>query len=262
MMCPMPIESYMRNDIPIVQSPYPVILLKFPPRLFAITMNHEIEANTSLGFVYNNAQVLVNMDFPAKTSCSENLCDRQRVNDWNGSRGCGCYGMSQNSSSLVFKHAIDVNTATNSMSMSDFSSLKFSQLYLSGDIPGSCKLYMIQYTEAAMNMQIALDSCIEFISNNGGFSVVGWYKRGIINDQSLLAARKIVNNNSNGNSSNNNNNENNRSDDLQVDSGEISYHFVHIFPTNRDFLDPTTTLGHQLREKKYNVTGFDSMRNN
>eukprot|EP00957_Ditylum_brightwellii_P138811 10580935-Ditylum_brightwellii.AAC.1 len=30
MMCPMLIESYMCNDIPIVQSPYPLILLKFP----------------------------------------------------------------------------------------------------------------------------------------------------------------------------------------------------------------------------------------
>eukprot|EP00957_Ditylum_brightwellii_P186858 14229200-Ditylum_brightwellii.AAC.1 len=62
-------------------------------------MNHEIEANTSLAFVYNNTQAFVNM----------------RVNDWNGFRRCGCYGMSQNISSLVFKHAIDISTATNSM---------------------------------------------------------------------------------------------------------------------------------------------------
>eukprot|EP00957_Ditylum_brightwellii_P008646 656386-Ditylum_brightwellii.AAC.1 len=72
-------------------------------------------------------------------------------------RDCGCYGMSQNSSSLVFKHAIDLSTATNSMSMPEFLSSKFSQLYLSGDIPRSCKLYMLQYPEAAMNMQIALE---------------------------------------------------------------------------------------------------------
>eukprot|EP00957_Ditylum_brightwellii_P143130 10905762-Ditylum_brightwellii.AAC.1 len=199
MMCPLPIEFYMCNDIPIVQSPYPVILLKFPSRVFAISMNHKIEANTSLASVYNNAQASVNIVFPTKTTCSGNMCDRQRVNDWNGSRGCDCYGMSQNSSSLVYQHAIGISPATGSMNMSEFSSLKFSQLYLSGVIPGYCQLYMLQYIEAAMDMQIVLEQCIETINNNGGFTVVGWYKRGIINDQSLIAARKIVSNNSTNN---------------------------------------------------------------
>eukprot|EP00957_Ditylum_brightwellii_P050858 3856867-Ditylum_brightwellii.AAC.1 len=68
MMRPMPIESYMRNGIPIVQSPYPVILLKFPSQLFAISMNHKIEANTSLAFVYNNVQASVNIVFPTKAT--------------------------------------------------------------------------------------------------------------------------------------------------------------------------------------------------
>eukprot|EP00957_Ditylum_brightwellii_P108216 8256661-Ditylum_brightwellii.AAC.1 len=61
MMCSIPIVSYMHNNIPIVQSPYPAILLKFSTCLFAISMNHEIEANTSLTFVYNNAQAFTNM---------------------------------------------------------------------------------------------------------------------------------------------------------------------------------------------------------
>eukprot|EP00957_Ditylum_brightwellii_P057879 4388485-Ditylum_brightwellii.AAC.1 len=146
------------------------------------------------------------MVFPTKTSCSGNLCNHQRVNDWNGSRGCGCYRMSQNSSSFVYKHALDISTGIGSMSMSDFSSLKFSQLYLSGDIPSSCKLYMLQYLEASINMQIALDDCIELINDNDAFTVVRWYKRGIINDQSLPAAWKNLSNNSNSNSSNNNGN--------------------------------------------------------
>eukprot|EP00957_Ditylum_brightwellii_P142149 10830088-Ditylum_brightwellii.AAC.1 len=205
MMCPMQIKSDMCNDTPIVQSPYPVILLKFPPHLFSISRNHEIEATTSLAFVYNNTQASVNMVSPMKTSCSGNHCDHQRVNDWNDCRGCGCYDMSQNSSSLVFMHAIYIGTATSSISMSDVLSLMFSQLYLSGDIPCSCKLYMLQYTEFVLNMQLVLDSCIELINDNGGFTIVGWHKKGIINDQSLLAVRIIANNNNNNISSNNSN---------------------------------------------------------
>eukprot|EP00957_Ditylum_brightwellii_P106027 8087676-Ditylum_brightwellii.AAC.1 len=68
-------------------------------------------------------------------------------------------------------------------------------------------------------MQLALDSCIELINDNGGFTIVGWYKRGIINDQSILAMRKIVSNNIN-NISSNNNNGSNCNDNLQVVDGE------------------------------------------
>ena len=161
------------------------------------------------------------------------------MNDWLGTKGCGCYGMSPNSTSLVMQHTIDIQTPTGIRSMSDFSSLKFIKLYISSDIPGSCKLYMLQLTDAAINMNTALDQCVRLINSNDSFSVLRWYKRGIMNDQSLLAARKIVNSSNNYNSNNNNN----VNEELKVDAGEISYHFVYIFPTNRDFLNYTTNLG-------------------
>ena len=36
--------------------------------------------------------------------------------------------------------------------------LKFSKLYQSGDIPGSCKLYMLQLTDASLKLFEALDA--------------------------------------------------------------------------------------------------------
>jgi hypothetical protein len=130
----------MRNNIPIIQSPFPAIFLKFPSRIYPLCINKEIEAHTSLGFVYNGTHVSVNFAFPVKTTCSGNLCDHQHVNDWLGKKGCECYGMSPNSISLVMQHAVDIQTSNGMQNMSDFSFLKFLQLYLSGDIPGSCKL--------------------------------------------------------------------------------------------------------------------------
>eukprot|EP00957_Ditylum_brightwellii_P052220 3960125-Ditylum_brightwellii.AAC.1 len=64
------------------------------------------------------------------------------------------------------QHTVDVQTSNGIQSMSDFSSLKFSQLYLSGDIPGPCKLYMLQLTDAAINMNSALEECVELINEN------------------------------------------------------------------------------------------------
>eukprot|EP00957_Ditylum_brightwellii_P023713 1789437-Ditylum_brightwellii.AAC.1 len=107
-------------------------------------------------------------------------------------------------------------------------------------------------------MNESIDNFIGLISENGGFTVVGWYKRGIISDQILLAARRILNNNNAiGINRNSNNNE-----ELQVDTGDISYHFVHIVPTNHNFLDYSTSLGQHLNGLKYNVTEIDAMHNN
>ena len=147
---PMPITQYMRCDIPMIFSSLPAVLLK-TPKMITTAINQEIESNTSLGFVFNNVNLSVNYSSIIKTSCSGNLCDRQRVNDWLGVKGCGCYGMSPNSSSLVIQHAISMTTSQNGqMNMLEFSSLKFSKLYLNGDIPGSCKLYMLQLTIGSM----------------------------------------------------------------------------------------------------------------
>ena len=85
-------------------------------------------------------------------------------------------------------------------------------------------------------MFTAMEDCVGLINNNGGFTVIGWYNRGVINDKSLISAHNI---NFDG-SSGGNTNFNMTKYDIQVDSGEISYHIVTISPSNRAFLDPTT----------------------
>ena len=151
--CPMPIESYMRGDIPLIVSHQPAILLKFPRTVQAIPMVQESEANSSMSFVYNNARVDLHYTAAVKTTCYGNLCDRQRISDWNGIKGCGCYGMSPNSSSLALTHAITITPNTGEkLEMDNFSSRKFSSLYLSDVIPGSVKLYMLQVNEGYVNM--------------------------------------------------------------------------------------------------------------
>lgn len=248
---PLPIEAYMRCDIPLIVSHSPCILLTPPSTVSQISMNFAIESHTSLGFVYNNARVNVNYSSPIKTTCSGNFCDRQRISDWNNSRGCGCYGMSPNSTSLVFQHSISINTIDQTLKMDDFSSNKFSKLYLNGDIPGSVKIYMLQLTEAFINMYESMERCIDLINSNGGFTVVGWYKRGVINDKSLIATNSIANGTTNNTSFTN-------TDDVQVDSGDISYHIVNISPTNKNFLDSTSVLGGRLNALKFDVTSIET----
>eukprot|EP00957_Ditylum_brightwellii_P066345 5036071-Ditylum_brightwellii.AAC.1 len=137
--------------------------------------------------------------------------------------------------------------------MNEFSSIRFSKLYLSGDIPGSAKIFMLQLTDASIGMFEAMERCITLIIENGGFNTAGWYKRGVISNKSLIVARVDGLSSSN---FNNNNNNNNIDEDIHVDSGEISNHFVDLTPTNQDFLDNSTVLGSRLNTLKYVVSNM------
>ena len=167
----------------------PAMLMKTPRALENTRMMNDIEANTSLAFLYNNSQVAVNYAAAFKTTCSGNFCDRQKNSDWNGIKGCGCYGMSPNSTSLAIQHAITITANDETFQMDDFSSQRFSNIYLNNTIPGSAKLHMLQLTDAYVLLLDAITECVDYVNSNGGFTVVGWYKRGLINEKSLLTAR-------------------------------------------------------------------------
>ena len=257
--CPLPIDSYMRGDIPLLKTNHNAIILKNPSKIGSIPINNEIELNESHAFAYNNTEVKIHYTSPLKTSCSGKFCDHQRVNDWNNSKGCGCYNMNTNSSSLVLQHNITVTTILQGkLEMSDFSSLKFSKLYLSADIPGSCKLYSLQLTTAVYDLYAAMENCVNFINDNGGFTIIGWYKRGAIADKGLIVPKT----NMNGATTNANNQHlkyGNKDDDkVQVESSQLSYHIVSIQPSNSDFFDIQSEKYQLLQSMKYDVTDLEA----
>ena len=92
---------------------------------------------------------------------------------------------------------------------------------------------------------------IGFINDHGGFTIIGWYKRGVINDQSIVTRNSVqVGYNSS---------INNTSEDNRVDNGEMNYHTCSIHPTNGRLLDCNTTLGRGLRDKKCDVSVLNQM---
>ena len=58
-----------------------------------------------------------------------------------------------------------------------------------------------------------------------------------------------------------NENINNKNDEeMQFDSGWISYHIVNIIPSNRNLTDRNTHIGGQLCNIKFDVTTIDNSR--
>ena len=65
----------------------------------------------------------------------------------------------------------------------EFSSFRFSSLYLSEYFPKSTQ--RISFGSGSDNMEalyVCMDNVINFYNENGGFIIIGWYKRGEIND--------------------------------------------------------------------------------
>ena len=87
----------------------------------------------------------------------------------------------------------------------------------------------------------AIDDCIGYVNRNGGFTVVGWYKRGVINDKSLVAGAGPFS----------------KEDDVQIEAGKISYHIVQLIPTNRSFFRRGSPLYLGLNSRKFNVNEIE-----
>lgn len=236
-LAPIQIERMMQ-EIPLVRTDYPIIVMQAPPKLPTIQINNEIQGHGALAFISNGAHLSINRITVRSTTCGGCFCDKQRINDWIGTRGCGCYGVAANRSNLAIVHTIVVAMANGEVrTMNDFSSTKFSQIYLSNRIPADTRESSLQFTDAFFTLESTVDQVIDFINENGGFTVFGWYKRGIINDTSLVGM----------NTGNNN-------EEIQVDSGNINFHIVQLVPTNRDFHDFTSVLGVRLQRMKFDIT--------
>ena len=117
------------------------------------------------------------MTSPEETTCSDILCDKQRISDWAGQLGCGCYHMNHQRSNLALVHTIIIDNGQDLIMMLNFSSANFSKLYTNTCIPSSASIIDICMTEAYFTQLDSIRNFVESINKNGGFICVDWYKR-------------------------------------------------------------------------------------
>ena len=146
--------------------------------------------------------------------------------------------MSPNISSSIFQHSVFFSVGNDCIYHSNFSSTKFSSFYLSQRLPGSTPVSTLRATKDFWDIEDCILNVLDLINSNGGWTVVGWYKRGVITDKSLLEVplSNVVS--------------------TQVAAGQINYHIVQMIPTNRSFLVCGTALYQDLQREKYNVSNL------
>ena len=243
---PQPIEDYMNGDIPLVKTTGSLIVLVRPRQMPTVSINYEIHTDQSMAFCLNNRTLHLNQTSVTVTTCNGLMCDKGNINEWNNIKGCGCVGMNPNITNLALVHSIWIEDQTNviegirrKVTHSEFSSTKFSRSYLTGRIPPTVRKNTLNQTsDLFWQLEECITNVVEYVNENGGWTVVGWYKRGSMKDRSLI---EVANNN------------NANEEDTTVASGKLNMHIIELLPTNNLLMNPTTDLGRNLNALKFDV---------
>ena len=98
--------------------------------------------------------------------------------------------------------------------MNEFSSRQFLSFCTIDKIPVDVRASQLQATNVAYNLEDSIIRVTNYFNENGGWTVIDWCKKGIINDQSLVGMTED-------------------GEQAQVDSGNLNFHIDSLILTNR-----------------------------
>eukprot|EP00957_Ditylum_brightwellii_P094021 7158825-Ditylum_brightwellii.AAC.1 len=95
----------MSGDLPLVDTCFPVIVIKYPTKNPTAAIEYSIEGNCAKAFVYNAAMLQIHSITPEETKCSNLFCDEQCLHEIHA-QGCGhgCYHMFGRQSNIALDH--------------------------------------------------------------------------------------------------------------------------------------------------------------
>ena len=117
------------------------------------------------------------------------FCNKQRVRKvWRYNQGCCCYSYDSRRTNVIIDHSLEINNRgfqeeNGTIKIENFSSVQFSLLYQTSVFCSQIRQSALELTDAYFEVE----DCIENVLNeNGGFTVIGWYKRDNISDRTIL----------------------------------------------------------------------------
>ena len=228
---PNPVKEVFCNDILILPSTGSSILMKEPaqnilPNIWPTF--EESESNKTSAFKIRANLVLKNLSV-AESNCTGLFCDRQNL-DENSNYGCGCYqGSDTRHAKLVLSFCLEIEDGNNSFEVEDFSSHRFTQYFLQVPFPSTTCYNAWDHTPKYMDLVARINRILTLVNQSGKWSVIGWCKRGEINDQNF-------------------------SEEVQkVTSADVKHHVTSIFPYNTD----GDVLKNSINQLKYDNTELD-----
>ena len=211
-LAPRAIKQIYCNDIPILEPVCSMILMKEPsagdnPTIWEHAM--VTEANKTSSFQIEAEIKLLHFSV-CHSNCTGLFCDRQNLDETNNyKRGCGCYSTGDTRhAKLVLSFSFEITSdVCNSFVVEKFSSHKFTQTFLK--IPFQSTESINDYelnTRKFDDLYRRVIGIVKYVNENGAWVVIGWSKRGNINDA-------------------------NYDEDQKVSSAEVKHHVTTVFPT-------------------------------
>lgn len=146
--------------------------------------------------------------------CSGKLCDRQMDYVRDGSNSCGCYHYNRAASAVVLQFFLSLvhPNVREAMRMIRFRSWKTTNLLFRGGLNGCFSIQELQSPEATELIRTTLQLIKDYVGANGGWTIIGWYKRGSKTDASASAATE-------------------NKARANMGSDNVNYHVVYLYPT-------------------------------
>ena len=243
---PKPIEKYM-SGLPMIESQDQAILAS-PTVCTPIPFRNDLDGNEMKAFYVQGSSLdLRTMTF-VDTKCSGLFCDRQNLSD-GGKKACGCFSHKSSRSCVAMQMNILFSTQSGEIKlMEKFSSQQFFRFLTKGFLSIDIRSSQLQNGNDAYDDIIeSVENIFELINEDGGWTITGWSKRGLINDAALISSNSSG---SSGNASKENQNSS------KVLSEEVTTHIVQIEPTKREYLDMRSLRGEDIQNKRFDISSL------
>ena len=242
-----PIDKMMADDCPSLVTTRPVVVMRDPLSLNEVKVNYQVSAGVPSAFVLNNCQLEILDSEAVETGCGGLFCDKQRIREvMQYGQRCCCFRFSQRRPNMEVVHTMVIKHAslTEPLYIEDFSSTRFSLLFQNGILSCEITKESLDMTDYFDSMETKIESGVNQINDDGGFTVIGWYKRGQVQDRTVLIQNE--NEQSSRYAASNN-------PPVQVDKSTIKFHPCVIRPTKKEFFKKGTREYEELKKNKFNV---------
>jgi hypothetical protein len=241
-----PIERMMADDCPALVTSKPSIILQDPIAMNEVKINNQVAAGVPTAFVLSGCSIDILDSQPVETGCGGLFCDKQRIREIGMyNQGCCCFKFCQRRANMEIIHTVVINhiSLDEPLYIEEYSSARFSLLFQTGVLSAEISKESVDMTDLFDELDDSIQNGVQHINNNGGFTVIGWYKRGQIQDRTVVIQNSNDQNSRYGTTNNQN---------TQVDNSEIKFHPCVIRPTEKFFFE-NSTQATTLNENKFNV---------
>jgi hypothetical protein len=194
--------STLGQKLPLISSTKPLIPLKYSVK--DLTMKENItacnmmlpkEPGEMLYFASHGVKVTIShfeVDFK-EVSCTGIFCDRNQLKQANVSCGCmyeGEQGACVAEYTLTIPSLSKISNNHDTESIEECRSLRTTRLFFK-DLAAFGQQTLEKAQEQYISVRLAVKTMVEYVNTNGGWTVVGWFKKGEVEDSSNLQGEKV-----------------------------------------------------------------------